>query len=53
MRALFRGPLGKYRPVLASDVARAMVRVALDGAVSPAAHAVYDSDRIASLAATA
>jgi uncharacterized protein YbjT (DUF2867 family) len=52
MKALFRGPLRKYSPVAAADVARAMVKVALDGAAPAAAHAVYESDRIASLAAT-
>jgi uncharacterized protein YbjT (DUF2867 family) len=52
MKLLFRGPLGKYRPVAASDVARAMLKVALDGPAPAAARAVYESDRIASLAAT-
>lgn len=50
MKVLFRGPLRKYGPVLASDVARAMVKVALDGSAPAAAHTVYEPDRIAALA---
>lgn len=54
MKALFRGPLGKYRPVPAADVARAMAKVALEQSAQAAPHtAIYESDRIASLAAVA
>lgn len=45
---LLAGPLRRYRPIPGAAVARAMLRVALQGAAG--AH-VYESDRIADLAA--
>ena len=50
MKALFWGPLRKYRPIAASDVAGAMLKVALEQPVAPAAVTVYESDLIAATA---
>jgi uncharacterized protein YbjT (DUF2867 family) len=48
LRFLFVGPLRRYVPIAAESVARAMVRVALDGRSGPRA---YRSDEIATLGA--
>jgi uncharacterized protein YbjT (DUF2867 family) len=48
LRFLFVGPLRRYVPIAAESVARAMVRVALDGRAGPRA---YRSDEIATLGA--
>lgn len=51
LRKLLLGPLRKYRPVDAADVARAMIRVALGAEADAAARLrVYESDEIAAIA---
>ncbi len=48
---LLRGRFSKYRPIEASAVARAMLRVALDTTLPPGAH-IFESDEIGRLASS-
>ncbi len=52
LSALLLGPLRRYRPIAAANVAEAMMKVALDDGAAPDAVTIHESDRIAARAAT-
>ena len=52
MNALLLGPLRKYRPIEAADVARAMIAIAFDASPPTGPVVVHESDRIAAIART-